>query len=336
MGDNISERNGTAAVMVVREPAWHRLGTVLDKPATAEEAIRSAHLDWTVLKQPLFVGDSPKHRARDYYAIVRGDDWSNNKATVLGIVRSAYMPLQNREAFTFFDPIVGRNAAVYHTAGALGDGERVWILAKLPEDIRVIGDDITHKYLLLSNSHDGNSAVQIKFTPIRVVCENTLTLALSQGPTLRVSHTKDVQERLRQAAKVLNTIKVRYTELEEVFQRMAVVQMDVSRLQHYLSRVFPDPTRRADEVRYQRALEQARTDRAGAEELFLKGRGNDQKGVAGSLWAAYNGVIEYVDYLKYAKASDDRQVQAIWFGDGYSTKAHAYSFAEQALAQWAN
>jgi Domain of unknown function (DUF932) len=101
---------------------------------------------------------------------------------------------------------------VYHTAGALGNGERVWILAKLPDDIRVIGDDIANKYLLLSNRHDGYSAVQIKFTPIRVACQNTLTMALSQGPTLRVPHTKDVHQRLRIAANMLNTIKVRYND----------------------------------------------------------------------------------------------------------------------------
>ena len=130
MAHNICERGGEAAVMVVGQPAWHRLGTVLDKPATAKEAIKAAHLDWMVLKQPLFAGDNEHHRVADYYAVVRGDDWDHNKATVLGIVGSGYTPLQNLEAFSFFDPIVGKGAAIYHTAGALGNGERVWILAK--------------------------------------------------------------------------------------------------------------------------------------------------------------------------------------------------------------
>lgn len=268
--------------------------------------------------------------------MVRGDDWSNKKATVLGIVRGAYTPLQNREAFSFFDPIVGDKAAIYHTAGALGNGERVWVLAKLPGDIRVIGEDITEKYLLLSNSHDGNSAVQIKFTPIRVVCQNTLTMALSQGPTLRVPHTRDVHERLKIAVNMLNAIKGRYGALEGAFKGMTTVQVDENRLQRYLLQVFPDPRRRADEDRYQRALEQARMDRAGVEYMFTEGRGNKQKGVAGTLWAAYNGVIEYVDYRKYAKATDDRQVETIWFGDGYSAKARAFTAAEHLLSVGTN
>src|SRR5512146_72253 len=286
MPANISERNGKAAVMVVGEPAWHRLGTVLDKPATAEQAIQAAHLDWAVMKQPLFAGEKDHHPVPDYYAVVRGDDWKMKRSTVLGIVRGAYTPLQNRDAFKFFDPIVGQNAAIYHTAGALGHGERVWILAKLPGDIRVIGDDITHKYLLLSNSHDGNSAVQIKFTPIRVVCQNTLTMALRQGPSLRVPHTRDVQERLRIAAHMLNAVKVRYTELETVFKGMAATSMNAEKLQNYLNQVFPDPRRREDDARYERALARARTDRAGAEYLFAIGNGNAQKDVPGTLWAA--------------------------------------------------
>jgi len=332
---NICERNGSAAVMVVGDPAWHRLGTVLQAPATAEEAIQAAHLGWAVIKQPLFAGEQ-QLPLPDYYAIVRGDDWAKQTATVLGIVGRAYTPLQNREAFEFFDPIVGEGSAVYHTAGALGDGERIWILARLPEDIRVIGNDIVGKYLLLSNSHNGSSAVQIKFTPIRVVCENTLTMALSQGPTLRIPHTKDIHERLRIAARMLNAIKIRYVELEGAFRRMAMVQVDAQKLQQYLLQVFPEPRRRDDEARYERALVQARADRAGAEYLFSWGQGNQERGVAGTLWAAYNGVTEYVDYRKYSNSTADRQLEAIWFGDGYLVKGRAFTTAEKCVGSWQN
>jgi len=322
--------------MVVGKPAWHRLGKVLDHPATAAEAINAAGLDWSVVKHPLYAGEREPLAVSDYFAIVREDDWKKRKATVLGIVGRDYTPLQNREAFKFFDPIVGDKAAIYHTAGALGAGERVWILAKLPEPIRVIGDDIADKYLLLSNSHDGNSSVQIKFTPIRVVCENTLTQALSHGPMLRVAHTKDLHERLRVAAKLLNTTQLRFKALAESFQRMAQVQVGEDRLRQYLTQVFPDPRRKDEEPRYERALAQAQTDREWSEYLFLQGRGNNMPHVKGTLWAAYNGVAEYVDYVRFKKARDDRQLEAMWFGEGYTAKARAFAVAEKNLSAWVN
>jgi phage/plasmid-like protein (TIGR03299 family) len=333
---DINVRNGEAAVMVVGQPAWHNLGTVLDKPATAAQAISAAKLDWEVIKQPLFAGESEHWAVPDYFAVVRGDDWQKKKATVLGIVGKDYTPLQNRDAFQFFDPIVGEKAAAYHTAGALGEGERVWILAKLPEDIQVIGDDITNKFLLLSNSHDGGSAVQIKFTPIRVVCQNTLTMALREGPTLRIAHTKDVHERLRVAANLLNAIKVRYSAIEKTFGGMVKVRMNGERLSEYLLSVFPDPTPGNDEVRYQRALNQAHRDRAESEYRAEFGRGTELKGVRGTLWGAYNGVAEYIDYSRFGRFAPDRQVQAIWFGDGYSAKARAYRVAEEKAKTWSS
>lgn len=128
---------------------------------------------------------------------------------------------------------------------------------------------------------------------------------------------------------MLNAIKIRYSELEGVFQKMTSVQVHGDKLQRYFLQVFPDPRRKGDDARYDRALMQARTDRTGAEYLFAIGKGNEQKGVAGTLWAAYNGVAEYVDYRRYAKATENRQLEAIWFGDGYSIKARAYTVAEK-------
>jgi phage/plasmid-like protein (TIGR03299 family) len=324
--------------MYVGKAPWHKLGTRLDGPATAADAIRAAGLNWQVIKQPLYAGRDVHRLLPGYFAVVRDDHWQKAQTNVLGVVGQEYTPLQNSDAFAFFDPIVGEKAAVYHTAGALGQGERIWLLAKLPEDIRVVGDDIAEKYLLLSNSHDGKSSVQLKFTPIRVVCENTLTIALRGGPTLRAAHTKALPRRLDLARHLLGLVNKQFLHIEEKFKRMAAVQMDSARIQQYFKRVFPDPTRGADSDRYAKALQQAQYDRASAEFFFVHGSGSELDGVAGTLWAAYNGVAEFIDRpLGISKAKTeatitkayDRKLKDMWFGEGYSTKARAFTVATQ-------
>ena len=170
MSHDLATINGQKAMMYYGEVPWHGLGQKLDGPATAAAAIQAANLDWKVEKVPLHIHQGKFCReVPDRFAIVRNDEsLFQGPPTVLGIVGRDYTPLQNREAFDWFDPIADGAKAIYHTAGALGDGERVWILAKLPDAIQVIGDDIADKFLLLSNSHDGSSSVQVKFTPIPV------------------------------------------------------------------------------------------------------------------------------------------------------------------------
>src|SRR5205823_4457144 len=163
---------------------------------------------WTVQKVPLHAVDERASQPVDgKYAVVPAHKWGKPDCPVFGVVGENYRPLQNVEAFAWFDGIVGEGAAIYHTAGALGAGERVWILAKLPGCIQVADDDISHKYLLLSNSHDGESSVQIRFTPVRVVCANTLGQALREpGSAIRVPHTRDLKERLALARRNLRVI----------------------------------------------------------------------------------------------------------------------------------
>lgn len=333
MAHEIYIQDGRASMMYVGEVPWHGLGIRLDRPATSAEAIKAANLDWEVEKKLLIAVGGTVMQPTGKYAVVRKDLWGRTDCPIFGFVGEEYTPLQNREAFAFFDSIVGERAAIYHTAGALGQGERVWILAKLPDAIKVAGTDITDKYLLLSNSHDGNSAVQIKFTPIRVVCNNTLTLALREGPpALRVFHTKDVHKRLEQAKYTLGLIQRGYEEIEEAFQNMARVEMGEDRLHAYLQQVFPNPRDRQDRDGALKAKEH----RDWAKYFFTNGKGNDKPGVQGTLWAAYNGITEYVDHCRKRKSpqSDDRRLNSIWFGEGAQIKARAYRVAVNNLPVW--
>jgi phage/plasmid-like protein (TIGR03299 family) len=329
-------------MMYVGETPWHGLGKALREPATAAQAIAAASLDWDVVKTPLLAFDGHvTHAIPDRFAIVR-KDWLGKPRPIFGVVGPEYTPLQNREAFGFFDAIVGKKAAIYHTAGALGEGERVWVLAKLPQLMRIVPGDDAEKYLLLSNSHDGSSAVQIKFTPVRVVCQNTLAMALGQGRSLRVPHRASLRSRMDDAAHLLASINHVYADIEMKFRDFAGRSIDGEQLARYLNRVFPDPEDRDNED----GLMRARRNRLRSTRLFEAGRGSDLAGVRGTLWAAYNGVTELVDHGPPDRASQatrgqlqfdiahspaERRLESVLFGEGYSIKVRAYRAACQML-----
>lgn len=337
MAHELRIENGEASMFYVDEPPWHKLGTRLSKPATAAEAIKAAKLDWDVRKVPLYACEGLNNCIVPHrHAIIPTFAWGRPNCPVFGIVGDSYEPLQNREAFAFFDPIVGEGKAIYHTAGSLGEGERVWVLAKLSDSIRVIGDDITDKYLLLSNSHDGQSAVQIKFTPIRVVCQNTLTMALADGPTVRAAHFPDLKQRLEHARELLGLIEQRYTTISQAFRGMAATQLTGERLTEYLMGVFPDPEpAKVKADRYERAVKQAKENRLWSAHFFESGAGNRESGVIGTLWAAYNGVTELVDHRDTGFGTM-RRLQNVWFGTGYSVKARAFNVAVEKMTHWKN
>jgi len=157
----------------------------------------------------------------NYFANIHTD---NN--TVLGVVGKDYQIVQNREAFSFFDAIVGgNNGILYETAGALGNGERIFITAKLPDYIRVgNGDDITEKYIFLTTSHDGSGSITAAFTPVRIVCQNTLNASLrNMSNVVRIRHTAGAKQRLEDAHKVMGLANKLSTELESTFNHWAKI-----------------------------------------------------------------------------------------------------------------
>ncbi len=328
MAHNLTIENEKASMMYYGEIPWHGLGTRLQKPATSEEAIISAGLDWEVVKKPVYVKLDKRFQVKDTFAMVRKDKWQKNECDILGIVGKNYTPVQNKDAFNFFDSIVGEKKAIYHTAGSLSGGKIIWILAKLPGYIRVVGNDISEKYLLLSNSHDGSSMVQIKFTPIRVVCQNTLTIAMNKGETLKVKHSRDVKDRLKQASELLGIVNDKYDTIERSFKNMAKVQLNEKRLNEYVKTIFPDPV---DELQYATVD----NNREMVRELFEQGLGNNLLGVQGTLWAGYNAVTELIDH-KITKQNKDMRTKSIWFGNGYNVKQKAFDVATDKMKLWLN
>jgi phage/plasmid-like protein (TIGR03299 family) len=297
----------------IRPAPWHNQGIELDLPKTAREAIEMAGLNYTVLKKPRKV----KPEMKEYtYATVRIDT-----DEVLGFVDAGYEPIQNIDAFKFFDTLVAENEAIYETAGVLGRGERIWILAKLPGYVNVHGNDIVNKYLLLTNSHDGSSHVRVKLTPIRVVCNNTLTSALQGAGEVQISHTPDAVWDLEQADTMLGWSNSLYEQLDVMFNDMATKKITEVQLREYVQTLVPDN---------EEAQNTARTEKIRNSVLQLHDSGRGAHLSRGTLWGAFNSVTEYTDHMMLDGDSTTR-LNSIWFGRGEQLKLKAFHLAEQLM-----
>lgn len=233
---NFNNRTGKYSFFSVKEKAWHGLGQVVEQYPTSAEAIKHSGLDYEVEKTPLYtkgtgiievadgiVVQDSELSVPNYFANIRTD---NN--AVLGVVGKDYHIVQNREAFNFFDAIVGGGDGIlYETAGALGNGERIFITAKLPDYIRVgNGDDVTEKYIFLTTSHDGSGSITAAFTPIRIVCQNTLNASLrNMSNVVRIKHTSGAKQRLENAHKVMGLANTLSKQLEGIFNNWANVKV---------------------------------------------------------------------------------------------------------------
>ncbi|MBA4188257.1 MAG: hypothetical protein C0467_09655, partial [Planctomycetaceae bacterium] len=174
MAHEIDTTTGNAAVFTVGQPPWHRLGVTVAEAQTSEEAIKLAGLNWGVEQWSVVARHAGLERAvTGRVANVRSDT-----GAVLGVVSNGYRVFQNKSAFDFFDAMVQEKLAIFETAGSLKGGRQVWMLARLPKTLRAAGEDEIRPYVLLTNSHDGCRALRMIPTTIRVVCANTLNLAL--------------------------------------------------------------------------------------------------------------------------------------------------------------
>lgn len=322
MAHELATTNGRTAMMYAGEVPWHGLGTRLDQPATAREAIQAAGLDYSADLKEVWTNDGtpiPQRRA-----VVRSDT-----GCVLGIVGTSYVPVQNHQAFGFLDAIVADGQLRYHTAGALGKGERVWMLAKLPDHIRVKGsDDITEKFLLLSNSHDGSSSLRVFFTPIRVVCANTLAIAErnGRGQGASIVHKGDLTAKIRQAQEVLGLAKRFYDDAEAKINQLASHYPSSRQLEEFFQQVYPDSPEG----------ESARTKNVRAEifRLFEHGIGHDMPAIRHTTWTALNAVTEYVDHARSTRGKNSMErasnrLESSWFGSGARLKQRAWDLALQ-------
>ena len=295
---------------------WHGLGTALEEGDLYDwqAASKKASLDWSVDLVPLITADTQAQVA--HKAVRRSTD---NK--VLGVVGPRYAPLQNRDAFAWFQPFLDAKEAALHTAGSLRGGSRIWVLAKLNRDPLVIaaGDEI-EKFVLLSHGHDGSLAVRAGFTPIRVVCQNTLSMAHGSDASklIRVKHTKDVLENLASIREVMDLANAEFEASAEQYRCLARKSINQADLRRYVKKVFKVEDDQEGSTRLKNIMEEI----VGLAEA---GRGNDLPSVRGTMWTAYNGVSEWLTYNR--GRSGDNRLNSLWFGDGANTNRHALEVA---------
>ena len=218
------------SMVYTREKPWHGLGTRVDEAPTSADALRLAGLDWNVEQKNIQLCGGSK--VPSYKANVRSTD-----GKVLGVVSDRYKIIQNADAFEFTDSIIGGDVR-YETAGSLNGGKKIWLLAKLPET--EIAGDKTEPYLCFTNSHDGSGAVRVCMTPIRVVCNNTLNLALDSAKRAwSVRHTGSLQSKMHEARACLRMANTYMGALAEKADRMANTAITRDQLNMILDELFP-------------------------------------------------------------------------------------------------
>jgi phage/plasmid-like protein (TIGR03299 family) len=305
----------------VREVPWHGLGRVLDNPPTTEEAIRCAGLDWTVSLVPLhgtFNGEPLV--GVNHWATVRSTD-----ASVLGVVGPTYRPLQNVDAFRFFQPVLDAGEATLETAGSLRQGRRVWVMARVKQDaVEIVPGDPVVSYILLSNGHDGSMAIRAGSTVTRVVCANTLAAAHADEASklLRIRHTDSANDALALVRDTMNVVRREFLATTEQYKALAKKGVRKEDLETYVRKVFfpkvVTTPKSEDEDPCKRIMGKIIP-------LFENGRGNEIPGVRGTLWSAFNAVTDFLSHERGRNA--DNRLNSLWFGDSAEINTRALQLA---------
>ncbi len=214
-----------------REKPWHGLGTIVAEAPDSREALILAGLDWKVIQKKIYTGD--RKLIHGYRANVRDSDHQ-----FLGVVSDRYRVVQNEDAFAFTDALLGEGVR-YETAGSLQSGRRVWMLAKLPNEYIILGEQIS-PYLVFSNTHDGSGAIKVAMTPVRVVCSNTLNLALHTTKRCwSAKHTTNIAGKLDKARETLLFAKTYMTALGAEFEELSRIQMPDRKVMEAVKELLP-------------------------------------------------------------------------------------------------
>ncbi len=320
MAHNIhfNEQTNQHSFFSVKEKPWHGLGQVVTDYPNSKKALEYAGLDFMVEKRTLFtskksfIPGSERLLIDDYVATVRTDT-----ETVLGVVGSGYETAQNRDAFTFFDTIIKGEGILYETAGALGRGERIFITAKLPSYIKVGKEDLIEQYLFLTTSHDGSGSITAAFTPVRIVCNNTLNAALkNMSNSIKIRHTNNAKQKLEQAHQVMGITNTLSAQLKDIFNNWSKVRITDKEVYKLIQlalipnkEVLRDIRRGKEDELSTHFLNICKD----AYEYAMSNETQQLETTKGTLFGAYNGVTGYFQNIRQYK-SDEGKIKSLLYG----------------------
>ena len=316
MSANISTSQGVAEVFVAGAPAWHNLGVNVEKAQKWEDAIKLAHLDWSISKKQF---TNPVDGALvPSFALVRDDT-----GKYLSTVGTGYTPIQNADCFEWLDALMETREAHFESAGALGNGEVVWALARLDKKFEPIKGDRHNTYLLFTDRRDGKAGT-CKMCMTRVVCNNTLQAALGEDTgdqVLRLRHTSGVKDKLQLAKGLIKGVSAQIESMNDKLKRLAEIKVTKTSYATVMGTLFPE-------------LETSARQQNMAALVAMNFSSNDQNAIpaaAGTMYGLLNGVTQWVDHQRDGFRTGDagaaampyRRAEAALFGSGDDIKVAA-------------
>lgn len=333
MSANISVVNGVAEMFSGNnEVPWHGLGTVVAGLLKAEDAIKAAHLDWTVKAMQVIcngrvlpfpdktqTAKTARSEKEGWQGIVREDT-----GDVLGIMRGRYEIIQNKDCFNFMDVLAGQGNLTYESAGALRGGRQVWLLAKYDGDVE-IAKDKHNQWLLLVTSHDGSYSLMGCWTTVRVVCNNTLTAALNKAyadgknkkvPNMfKVRHTRTWEDKAAEAKRILGLTGDYFTNMREILGSLNEKPMTSEDAEAFTKMLFPAKDEKEVSTRTSNM-------RWGVQRLFREGAGNH----GNSRWDMLNAVTDYADHQMVVRGKNSTRLESALLGTGAELKQRAVEY----------
>lgn len=315
MAHMIEYSNGKHCFAYTGQKAWHGLGTELPDNCTPEQMMKAAGLDWTVRVAPTYIRVGDEEIVTPSSALVRESDNS-----ILDIISNDWKPVQNHEAFDFFNEFVETAEMNMSAAGSLYDGKNIWALAKVNDGFTLGNGDEIEGYLLFSNPHQYGKAIDIRFVAERVVCHNTLTIALAERSRnmVKVNHRRTFDEEA--VKKMMNITSINLHKFEEQAQFLTTKKIKGDDIVEYFNRVFPSTNKEED------AKESLNARRC--VEILEQQPGADM--FPGTFWNAFNAVTFNVDHLQ--GRDQNARVQSSWYGAGADRKVDALRIALEMAA----